>query len=149
MIRTINHTVQLQQTREEVYNKAQQVQRRKFVDTTNCQGMPKTTVQSFQEKQHRCWGIKGVFLTPIYPTLIINPGMNFYLKSVLSLRWKFNLRVILSNLQYNVSNTRVNICLKMKSNCNDMKLKALKSITHSEITTKGCSSNNSCLCQLM
>ena len=36
-----------------------------------------------------CWGINGVLLMPIYHTLIINPGTNFYFKSVLSLRRHF------------------------------------------------------------
>ena len=37
----------------------------------------------------KCRGIKGIFLTPIYLKLIINPGATFYFKSVLSLRQQF------------------------------------------------------------
>ena len=53
--------------------------------------------------------------------------MTFYLKSVLSLSLQFNLRVMLFNVHYNVLNTRVNECLEMKSNYNEMKLNTLKS----------------------
>ena len=41
------------------------------------------------------WGIKGFFLMPIYPTLIINPRTTFCFKSVIYLRLQFEQREML------------------------------------------------------
>ena len=69
--------------------------------------------------------IKGVFLTPIYPTLIINLGTISYFKSVLSLRQEIYLRIFFSNLKYSAKYKSKQM-LEIKSNCNQKKLNALK-----------------------
>ena len=60
----------------------------------------------------KCWGIKGIFLTPIYPTLIINPRTTICFKSVLRLRLQFELRLMVCEMEYNILNTRVSGCWK-------------------------------------